>query len=174
MLNSGVQRRAPEGFPEFVDGSYRPLLRSAWLLTGEWASAEDLVQTALAATWTHWATARQAPVAYTRRVMTRTYLRWRARRWNGEVACADLPEGAAADPTDDVAARRDLLAALATLTPQQRAAVVARYFADLSEADTAAALGCSVGAVKSHLARALARLREQPRLAEVMRGGVTS
>jgi RNA polymerase sigma-70 factor (sigma-E family) len=172
VLNVGVQSSEPDGFRAFVDASSRPLLRSAWLLTGDWAVAEDLVQTALAATWTHWSAARQAPAAYTRRVMTRTYLRWRGRRWTGELATADLPEQVDNDAADAVAARCDLQTALATLTPQQRAAVVARYFADLSEAETAAAMGCSVGAVKSHTARALARLRSLPGVAEILRGGV--
>lgn len=173
MLNTGVQRSVPDGFAAFVDGSYRTLLRNAWLLTGNWASAEDLVQTALAATWTHWASARQCPTAYTRQVMNRTYLRWRKRHWTGELATADLPERTESDPADEVAMRRDLQAALARLTPQQRAVVVARYFADLSEADTAAALGCSVAAVKSHTARALARLRAEPAVAAILRGGVS-
>lgn len=174
MLNTGVQHSVPDGFAAFVDASSPTLLRAAWLLTGDWAGAEDLVQTALAATWTHWDTARQAPAAYTRRVMTRTYLRWRRRRWSGELAVAHVPDRAGLDVADEVAARRDLLAALATLTPQQRAALVARYFADMSESDTAAALGCSVGAVKSHTARALARLRAEPAVAAILHGGVSS
>lgn len=164
----------PDGFRDFVDASSRTLLRSAWLLTGDWASAEDLVQTALAATWTHWLTARESPLAYTRRVMTTTYLRWQKRRWTGERAVGDLPDRVGADFADEIAARRDVVEVLALLTPQQRAAVVSRYFADLSEADTAAVLGCSVGAVKSHIARALARLRAEPRVADVLRGGVSS
>lgn len=164
----------PPGFREFVDTASTPLLRSAWLLTGDWARAEDLVQTALAATWAHWANAQQAPLAYTRRVLTTTFLRWNKRRWTGELPAAELPERISDDPAEALAVRQDLLAALGMLTTQQRAAVVSRYFADLSEADTAAALGCSVGAVKSHLARALARLRAQPRVAAILEGGVSS
>lgn len=87
-----MQLSEPDGFRAFVDASSRPLLRSAWLLTGDWAAAEDLVQAPLAATWTHWSVARQAPAAYTQRVMTRTYLRWRRRRWTDELPTADVPE----------------------------------------------------------------------------------
>ena len=164
----------PDGFREFVDASSRLLLRSAWLLTGDWSTAEDLVQTALAATWTHWAAARSAPAAYTRRVMTTTYLRWRKRRWTGELAVAQPPELSGSDGTEALAVRQDLLASLAVLSPQQRAAVVLRYFADLSDAQAAAAMGCSVGAVKSHTARALARLRTEPAVAAILSGGVAS
>jgi RNA polymerase sigma factor (sigma-70 family) len=73
-----------------------------------------------------------------------------------------------------VDSRAALTAALDRLPPRQRAVVVLRYFADQSEAQTAEAMGCSVGAVKSHAAKALARLREAPGLAELMTGGVTS
>jgi RNA polymerase sigma-70 factor (sigma-E family) len=173
VLNAGVGNSEPDGFREFVDTSSRALLRTAWLLTGEWASAEDLVQTALAVSWGHWSAARQQPAAYTRRVMARTWLRWRRRRWTGELASARMPERLGADPADGIEARQDLLACLSVLTVQQRAAVVFRYFADLSPEQTAAAMGCSVGAVKSHTARALARLRAEPAVAAVLRGGTS-
>jgi RNA polymerase sigma-70 factor (sigma-E family) len=163
----------PVGFREFVDAHSRALLRAAWLLTGEWAAAEDLVQTALAAAWPKWATITTSPEAYVRRVMTTTYLRWQRRRWTGEIATASPPDGSALDAADAVAARRVLLDALGALPRQQRAAIVLRYFADLSEADTAAAMGCSVGAVKSHTSRAIARLRETPSVADILTGGVT-
>jgi RNA polymerase sigma-70 factor (sigma-E family) len=155
----------PEGFREFVDANSRSLLRAAWLLTGNWAAAEDLVQTALAASWPRWSTLT-APLAYVRRSMTNTYLTWHRRRWAGEIATADVPDRPMDD--DDREARRVLLDALATLPRQQRAALVLRYFADLSEAETAVALGCSVGAVKSHTSRAVARLRTLPSVAALL------
>lgn len=157
--------REPDGFGEFVAANSRSLLRAAWLLTGEWAAAEDLVQTALVAAWPRWASVTD-PRAYVRRVMTTTYLRWQRRRWTGELAAGSLPESAT-DP-DDVESRRVLLDALATLPRQQRAAIVLRYFADLSESDTAAALGCSVGAAKSHTSRAMAKLRSLPTVAALL------
>ena len=174
----GVEHLAePDGFRDFVEARSPALLRSGWLLTGDWPAAEDLVQTALAAAWPRWDSLRRqdAPEAYVRKIMVNTFLRWRKRRWNGEVATGRLPETAAyGDVFALVDARQSLVAALDRLPARQRAAVVLRYFADQTEAQTAAAMGCSVGAVKSHSAKALARLRHSPGLAELLSGGVAS
>jgi RNA polymerase sigma-70 factor (sigma-E family) len=174
----GVARPAePDGFRDFVQARSPALLRSGWLLTGDWTSAEDLVQTALAAAWPRWASLirQDAPEPYVRKIMVNTFLRWRKRRWNGEIATGRLPEQQArGDVFAQVDARQSLLAALDRLPARQRAVVVLRYFADQTEAQTAAAMGCSVGAVKSHAAKALARLRDAPGLAELMTGGVAS
>ena len=167
----------PDGFRDFVAARSAALLRAGWLLTGDWASAEDLVQTALAAAWPRWAslTRQDAPELYVRKVMMNTFLRWRQRRWNDEIATGRLPDTRAEqDVFAQVDARQVLLAALDRLPARQRAVVVLRYFADQTEAQTAAAMGCSVGAVKAHAAKALARLRDAPGLAELMTGGVTS
>jgi RNA polymerase sigma-70 factor (sigma-E family) len=167
----------PDGFREFVQARSSSLLRSGWLLTGDWPSAEDLVQTALAAAWPRWGTLRRqdAPELYVRKIMVNTFLRWRQRRWNGEVATGRLPDRQAyGDVFAQVDARQALLAALDRLPARQRAVVVLRYFADQSESQTAEAMGCSVGTVKAHAAKALARLRDAPGLAELMIGGVTS
>jgi RNA polymerase sigma-70 factor (sigma-E family) len=176
--SSGVGRPyEPDGFREFVQARSGALLRSGWLLTGDWPSAEDLVQTALAAAWPRWATLRRqdAPELYVRKIMVNTFLRWRQRRWNGEIATGRLPEMAAyGDVFAQVDARQALLAALDRLPARQRAVVVLRYFADQTETQTAEAMGCSVGTVKAHAAKALARLRDAPGLAELMRGGVAS
>jgi RNA polymerase sigma-70 factor (sigma-E family) len=175
---TGVEHLAePDGFRDFVEARSSALLRSGWLLTGDWPSAEDLVQTALAAAWPRWASLRRqdAPELYVRKIMVNTFLRWRKRRWNGEIATGTLPEAAAnGDVFAQVDARQSLLAALDRLPARQRAVVVLRYFADQTEAQTAAAMGCSVGAVKSHAAKALARLRDAPGLAELMTGEVAS
>ena len=102
-------------------------------------------------------------------MLVTTYLSWRGRRWHGElpagsvVELVDVPgRGADADTSHDV--RR----ALATLSPQQRAVVVLRYFADLTEAGTAEVMGCSVGSVKTHHSRALARLRDSHLIEKVL------
>jgi RNA polymerase sigma factor (sigma-70 family) len=76
-----------------------------------------------------------------------------------------------ADETAGVEMRESLRSAMASLPPRQRAVIVLRYFVDLTEQDTAAALGCSVGAVKSHASRALSRLRGLPGLHESLMGG---
>jgi RNA polymerase sigma-70 factor (sigma-E family) len=167
----------PDGFRDFVEARSPALLRSGWLLTGDWPAAEDLVQTALAAAWPRWASLRRpdAPELYVRKIMMNTFLRGRQRRWNGEIATGRLPERAAyGDVFAVVDARQSLLAALDRLPARQRAVVVLRYFADQTEAQTAAAMGCSVGAVKSHAAKALARLRDAAGLAELMSGEVAS
>ena len=141
----------------------RALWRSAWLLTGDEHKAEDLVQTALLKVWRRWGSITRdgSAEAYARRVLGTTYTDWWRRRWNAEVPAADVPD----TPTEqgpDRDLRHDLLRALATLSRGQRAVVVLRFFEDLSEADTAAALGCSVGTVKSQQSRALATLRNSP------------
>jgi len=161
----------PEGFAEFVAARSSELQRSAWLLTGDWHAAHDLVQAALEKTWLRWdkLVRRDQPETYVRRVMTTTYLSWRRRRWTGETPTSVLPETPGDDggwQAEDL--RLSLLTALGRLTPRQRAVIVLRYFDDLSEADTAHALGCSVGAVKAHASRGLRQLRESPRLAEAM------
>jgi RNA polymerase sigma factor (sigma-70 family) len=92
--------------------------------------------------------------------MARLATSWWRRRWRGEVPTERLPEPAGRSPYDDVDVATAVNAALATLTARQRAVVVLRYFDDLTEADTAAALGCPVGTVKSTHAAALARLRD--------------
>jgi RNA polymerase sigma-70 factor (sigma-E family) len=163
----------PEGFRAFVEARSSALLRSGWLLTGDWTSAEDLVQTALAAAWPRWGSLHHAPELYVRKIMVNTFLRWRQRRWNGEISTANLPElRAYGDVFAQVDSRATLTAALDRLPARQRAVVVLRYFADLTEVQTADAMGCSVGAVKSHASKALSRLRDTPGLAELMTGGV--
>ncbi len=102
----------PDGFRDFVETRSQALLRSGWLLTGDWPSAEDLVQTALAAAWPRWTTLtrRDAPELYVRKIMVNTFLRWRQRRWNGEIATGRLPDHPGYDVFAQVDARQALLA----------------------------------------------------------------
>lgn len=140
----------------------RALLRTAYLLTGDHALAEDLVQTALAKAWFHWSRIRgDNPEPYVRRILVTTYSSWWRRRWNGEIPTEDLPE----TPAPAGADRVDLWAALSRLPRRQRAVVVLRYYEDLTEAETARLMGSSVGTVKSQAAKALAKLRLDPALA---------
>jgi RNA polymerase sigma-70 factor (sigma-E family) len=152
----------PPGFRAFVDDRGPALLRAAWLLTDDWQHAEDLVQTALAKTLPRWSKiARQdGRDAYVRRTMIRTFLSWRTRRWTGEIPFDRLPEPDGDGDLDATDVRLVLLDAVRDLPRRQRAVVVLRYFEDLTEASTAAALGCSVGTVKSYSARALDQLRK--------------
>ena len=156
-----MDREAEAAFRDLVVVRGDALARTAYLLTGDWARGEDLVQSALATTWSHWRSLRspQAAEAYTRRCMARLASHWWHRRWHSEVPTETLPEQIADEPYDAVDVAESVTRALAMLTPRQRAIVVLRYFDDLSEAETAAALGCAVGTVKSTNAAALARLR---------------
>jgi RNA polymerase sigma-70 factor (sigma-E family) len=160
-----------EGFAQFVEGRQRALQRTAWLLTGDWALAEDLVQTALARSWPRWERIRRRdnPEIYVRRVMVNTWASWSRRRWRGEQPSEAVPDSSApGDMAAEVAARMAVQSALGLLTGRQRAVLVLRVFDDLSEAQVAQVLDCAVGTVKSTMARAAARLREDPRLAELM------
>ena len=160
-----------EGFAQFVEARERALQRTAWLLTGDWALAEDLVQTALARAWPRWERIRRRdnPEIYVRRVMVNTWATWRRRRWRDELASAAVPDTpAAGDMAAEVAMRAAVRGALGSLTGRQRAVLVLRVYDDLSEAQVAQVLDCAVGTVKSTMARAVARLREDPRLAELM------
>jgi len=147
-------------FEEFVLARRGALLRTAYLLTGNPHDAEDLVQAALIKVVPKWTRIQDRPEAYVRAVLARESTnRWRGRRWR-EVSTDTVPEVMhhnSADRTDQIA----LLEDLRKLSPRQRAVLVLRYFDDLTEADTAAALGISVGTVKSHAHNGLARLRNQ-------------
>jgi RNA polymerase sigma-70 factor (sigma-E family) len=151
-------------FEDFVRARSSSLLRTAMLLVGQnRAEAEDLLQVALERAYRHWPRVikSEEPERYVRRILANASAdRWRRIGRRAErtmpVACQDavMP-----DRTADLAERDYLLRALAALPHGQRAVLVLRYFDDLSEAQTADMLGCSVGTVKSQTARALGRLR---------------
>jgi RNA polymerase sigma-70 factor (sigma-E family) len=147
------------GYDEYVAARSARLLRTAYLLTRDWALAEDLLQTALAKAWLAWRRIEVDPDRYVRAVLVNTYASWWHRRWTGETPTERLPEHTGADPHAGYDERDALWRALGRLPRRQRAVVVLRYFDDLSEAETARVLGCSVGNVKSQASRALAKLR---------------
>ena len=158
-----MDEQSREAFREYVAGRSPALLRTAYLLTGHRGDAEDLLQTALAKTYLAWDRIRdrEALDGYVRRVMVNTQTsRWRRRRIE-EYPTDALPEPRAErDATDDLALHDALWTALAALPKRQRAMVVLRYYEDLTEAETAEALGVSVGTVKSTTSRALQKLRD--------------
>jgi RNA polymerase sigma-70 factor (sigma-E family) len=152
-------------FEEFVAGRGQALQRFGYALTGDWALAEDLLQTALAKAYPRWSRVRRDdPEAYVRRIMINTWSSWWRRRWRGELPADKLPEVAGPDSLTGVEHRQALRLALDALPPRQRAVVVLRYHQDMSEAQVADLLGISVGTVKSQAARALASLRAQAAL----------
>jgi RNA polymerase sigma-70 factor (sigma-E family) len=149
------ERRA---YDEFVTAYADRLVRTAYLLCGDRGHAEDLAQTALLRTARRWRTARRQPEAYARRVVVNLAKdRWRslARR----PAEASFEHDVAAPADDQLLVRDELVRAAGELPPGQRAVLVLRYFEDLTVEETAAALGCSTGTVKSQTSRALDRLR---------------
>jgi RNA polymerase sigma-70 factor (sigma-E family) len=158
------------GFDEFVATRSQVLLRTAYLLTGDHGQAEDLLQTALAKSWFAWGRIDGAPEPYVRRVLATTYATWWRRRWRGERPTGELPDRPA--PAGSAVEDRDALwRALDQLPRRQRAVVVLRYYEDLSEAETAAALGISPGTVKSQASKALAALRGDADLTSTLGGG---
>ena len=162
-------------FADFVRQRSTPMLRTAWLLTGgDWALAEDLAQAAFSEVWRHWprVSVMDAPEAYAHKVMLNTFLSWRRRRWTTEISTERIVVSRATTGGFATVDMREVLRhALGQLTAKQRAVIALRYFEDRSEAETAAIMGCTVGTVKSQASRAIAKLRKQPGLADVMTGG---
>ncbi len=149
-----------EDFTRWVTGAYAVLARTALLLTGRPASAEDLLQESLLRTYRVWGRIdRGTATAYTWRVMTNlTTDWWRLRRFEPQPV-AELPElGRLAGEYAGVDDRDLIVRALALLSARERAVVVLRYYADLPEREVASQLGISIGTVKSTASRALARI----------------
>jgi RNA polymerase sigma-70 factor (sigma-E family) len=149
-------------FEAFVRADGDRLLRLARLLFLDDRAAEDAVQTALMRTARRWRSASSAPYAYVRVVLVNLARDGGRRRHlvQRPVEVRDTDIAPVADHADAVAARAELDALLAQLPAKQRATVVLRVIDGLSEAETAQALQCSAGTVKSNLSRGLARLRE--------------
>ena len=157
---SGVTGEERAVFADFVAVRGQALQRTAFLLTGDWALAEDLVQTALARTYPRWdRIVRDDPEAYVRRVLVNTWASWWRRRWRGEVPTGELPEHPACDEYAGSDRRAAVQTALSRLPRRQRAIVVLRYHEDMTETQVAHALGISVGTVKSQTSKALTKLR---------------
>jgi RNA polymerase sigma-70 factor (sigma-E family) len=153
------------------------MVRLAYGLTGDQGHAEDVAQAAFARAYASWARVTRTgdPDAYVRRIVINENLRrFRKRRVAESLvdAVPDRPGGPgrraadAADPADALSDSSALLKALRRLGPRQRAVIVLRFWMDMSEAETAAALNCSVGTVKSQASRALAALRGSAELVE--------
>jgi RNA polymerase sigma-70 factor (sigma-E family) len=164
-------------FERFVVEYSRTLLRSAYLLCGDRGVAEDLLQQTLLRTAGQWRAAREAPDAYARRVLinlSRDLRRW-ARRRPREYSLDPAHWSAVVEsPAHGVSERSAVIGALRRLPTRQREVLVLRFYADLSVAETALAIGASEGNVKSYTSRGLSRMREL--LADPMdrRGGETA
>lgn len=165
---------AAQQFDAFVQDHGERLLRTAVLLTGDTEAGQDLLQATLEKTWQNW---RQVPGGradiaeeYARAALARRAVRLRSAA-GPEVPTGELPD--VVDPRPSPSAEVDLLVdlrrALVLLPARQRTVLVLRYFEDLSESQTAAVLGLTVGTVKSTCWKALRRLREDPALRVLIR-----
>jgi RNA polymerase sigma-70 factor (sigma-E family) len=148
-----------EEFAEFAEGASLRLRRTAFLLCGNWHTAEDLVQVTLSKMFVSWRKIRRrdAVHAYATRTLVNTYLADKRLKRTAEIVTDRLPECPAEPQSPET--RIVVRDALATLPPRARAVVVLRFWEDLSVEQVAAMLGCSPGNVKSHTARALGKLR---------------
>jgi RNA polymerase sigma-70 factor (sigma-E family) len=151
-----------EEFAQFVSAALPRLLRFGHVLTGDPATAEDLVQTALSRSWRAWRLRNiEDPQAFVRKVMVNSYASWYRRKSRQETVTANPAQDLV---IDDQAARVDdrdaVWRALLTLPPRQRTVIVLRYYEGLSELEIAAVMGTTAGTVKSQAARALRRLAE--------------
>ncbi|MGW4643655.1 SigE family RNA polymerase sigma factor [Sphaerisporangium sp. NPDC004334] len=149
-------------FADFVRRRGDHHLRTAVLLTGDWHTAEDLVQSCLGKLYRVWdrLDTSSEPDAYLRRILVNTHRSWWRARWRREVPRPDLPEAAGSgDVADARAVAEDVRKALAKLPVRQRTALVLRFFVDLPEAEVADLMGCSTGTVKSHTHRGLRAMR---------------
>jgi RNA polymerase sigma-70 factor (sigma-E family) len=164
-----LDSKQARAFESFVAESGDTLLRMATLLTSDMQAAEDVYQETLQRLAARWSRV-DSPKAFCRRVLHNIVIdRARTQRRRPQElelsAAHENSDPRSGDPLAAVELRPGLLAALGTLSPQQRAIVVLRYFDDHSEAEVADLLGVSVGTVKSTASRGMAQLRTHPGLA---------
>jgi RNA polymerase sigma-70 factor (sigma-E family) len=165
-----VSDSSRHAFDDFVRARTPALARTAYLLTGDAHLAEDLVQTALFKAARAWHRIEGDPEPYVRRILYTQNVSWWRRRRLRETSLTSYDDAAAAAPDSDL--RLSLETALARLTERQRTVLVLRFFEDLTEVQTAHALGIGAGTVKSTTREALARLRAvAPHLEELLEVG---
>lgn len=147
-------------FREYVQARRSGLLRTAYLMCGDWHRSEDAVQSSMIKLYGAWSKTRlETADAYTRRIVTNTLIDESRRGWfRRERSYSDLPDGIA-DGTGPEE-RLTAVSALAELPPRQRATLVLRFWEDLTVDETARIMRCSTGTVKSQTARGLQTLRD--------------
>jgi RNA polymerase sigma-70 factor (sigma-E family) len=155
-----VNARPAADFTAWVADHHRPLLNFAQLVAGDAATGEDLLQIALARAYLKWSkisASGEHPLGYVRRIIVNENASLWRRAWKRrERSTGSVPEAGTVDPKP-IDTTWEIVQALPS---RQRAAVALRYYADLSVNETAEVMGCSIGAVKTHTARALQKLRE--------------
>lgn len=147
-------------FTAFVAANSASLFRTAFLMTGDYQRAEDLLQNTLVRVYQRWSRieAMERPVAYSRRVLVNQCTSWWRRRSAHELPALVHETGAWDGHLDQVAEHERVWSAVLALPPRQRAVMVLKYYEDLSEADIAATLDMAPGTVKSHTHAACRRL----------------
>ena len=166
LRESAVAIRSQEhisAFADLVEARSTGLLRLAYVVVGDHQLAQDLLQEALVKAYVAWPRLRDGSKAeaYVRRTMVTTAISWRRRRSFHERPIDTFPDHNQADPSDRLTTHDVVWEQICGLPARQRAALVLRYYEDLSEAETAELMGCSVGTVKSQVATALGKLRER-------------
>ncbi|HVQ96081.1 MAG TPA: SigE family RNA polymerase sigma factor [Mycobacteriales bacterium] len=157
-----MDRDAEDDYREFVTARSPALLGTAYLLTGDRGLAEDLLQATLLQVYRHWSriVVGGDPESYVRRALANQRISWWRRRRVSESVTGALPDQPVPDAAAGLAERDEMWRALQHLPARVRAVLVLRYWEDLTEAETARVLGCSVGTVKSQSSRGIRRLRE--------------
>ncbi|MDH2430880.1 SigE family RNA polymerase sigma factor [Sphaerisporangium sp. TRM90804] len=149
-------------FADFVRHRGEHHLRTAVLLTGNWHTAEDLMQSCLGKLYRAWPRLDTStePDAYLRRILVNTHRSWWRARWRREIPRAEMPNlPGPGELAEALAVAEDVRNALAKLPARQRTALVLRFFADLPEQEVADLMGCSAGTVKTHTHRGLRAMR---------------
>ena len=151
---------ADADFDQFMNATWASLFRTAYLLTGDYQLAEDVVQSAFAKVFLSWSkiSTMAQPVSYTRKIVTNEAMSWWRRRSSSEVPTQELPVERHVGHEERVTQASVVRAALASIPSRQRAVMVLRYYEDLSEAEIADTLNMSTGSVKAHASAARAAL----------------
>jgi RNA polymerase sigma-70 factor (sigma-E family) len=155
-----MSSRPDSDFIEYVSGQLTRLHRIAYFMCGDSSRADDLIQATMVSLYAAWPSARKAENldGYVHRILVRRFLDEKRSAWSRVLFRDRLPE-MVEDRADGVVERSAMVGALRRLPAGQRAVIVLRYYSDLSVEQTAAALGCSTGNVKSQCAKGLANLR---------------
>jgi RNA polymerase sigma-70 factor (sigma-E family) len=165
---AGRGQRGAAAFSDFVAARSTSLFRTAYRMMGDYQLAQDLMQESLVKAYVAWPRLRDVTKAeaYTRRIIVTTSISWRRRRAFHEYPTASRLDSASPDQTEQLGAQEELWTQLLLLPPRQRAAVVLRFCEDMSEAQTAELMGCSVGSVKRQVSLGLTKVRDRlgPRL----------
>ena len=156
-----------DSFTSFVAANSATLFRTAYLMTGDYQRAEDLLQTTLVRVYQRWhrVEVMDRPVAYARKVLVNQSTSWWRRRSSHETPVLVRDDRQWDGHDDAVAEHERVWAAVLSLPPRQRAVTVLKFYEDLSEAEIAAVLDMAPGTVKSHghaAARRLAVLLAEP------------